>query len=92
MEVNYLYKICLAVQIYYNIKINFKTVSLYFSTMVTARIISEFAVIMTMSVHYTMGLPAPGQSTCTQVTVEVKQDGQMPFDLQSDVYIIMKLI
>jgi hypothetical protein len=48
--------------------------------MVMARIISKFTVIMTMSVHYTMGLAALGQSTCTQVTVEVKQDGQMPFD------------
>jgi hypothetical protein len=48
--------------------------------MVTARIIGEFTVIMTMSVHYTMGLAAIDQSTCTQVTVEVKQDGQMPFD------------
>jgi hypothetical protein len=60
--------------------IRLKTASLYFSTMVTARIIVEVTGIMTMSVHYTMGLAAPGQSTCTQVTVEVKQDGQMPFD------------
>ena len=48
--------------------------------MVTARMIGEFTGIMTMSVHYTMGLAALGQSTCTQVTVEVKQDGPMPFD------------
>ena len=48
--------------------------------MVTARLIDELTVIITMSVHYIMGLAAPGQSTCTQVNVEVKQDDQMPFD------------
>ena len=72
--------------------IQLKTASLYFSTMVMARIIDEFTGIMTMSVHYTMGLVALGQSTYTKVTVEVKQDGQMPFDWQSDVYFALLTI
>ena len=60
--------------------IKLKTASLYFSTMVTARIIVQFTGIMTMSVHYTMGLAALSQWTYTKVTVEVKQDDWMPFD------------